>query len=111
MNLTGFEKTAGPIGSLLANAGKTTASIIRTVGKYPKSTIGLAAGLSGLSLVLNAANKARGFHQIVNESGKRDVMDYQTRLLREIAEGSRRQPAASPAPGFKPLVPIIPPLR
>lgn len=108
-----LEKNAENIGTLL---GKSTIELGKLVGKYPVQTMGVGAAIGLGGVLLNWANKARGLHQIVNEAGKRDVMDYQTRLLREIAENSNSGEVAYPkvgpgSAGFKQPMPIVPPLR
>ena len=101
MNLKHLEKTAGPVGVTLAG----TAGFIKN---HPFATLGILSAVPISSFILNSANKARGLHQIVTESSKAKRMDYQTQLLKEISQNSRRQEAPA---NFKPLVPIIPPLR
>ena len=114
MNISHLEKTADNIGALL---GKTVLRAGRIVKENPLKTLGLVAAVGAGGTILNWANRARGLHQIINEAGKRDVMDYQSRLLREIALNTQGpngplQTQGSPAmPGFKQPMPIVPPLR
>ena len=113
MNIKPLEKSAESVGVTLARSSNDVLkSVVKIIGKYPLETVVGGIGLGAAGLILDWGNKVRGVHQIVNESGKRQVMNYQTKLLREMAANSVRvQPPAQPTPGFKQPMPIIPPLR
>lgn len=80
----------------------------KTMVRHPKTTIGVATALTGLGIITNMANKIRGLHQITSESSKAQRMDYQTQLLRQIAE-NQKGPVITPKSNDPKIV--IPPLR
>ena len=95
MNLIYLEKTAGSIGKTIA----------KTIVKHP---LGSAAAIGGTALVggIVGTNLYR-LYSITNELGKRKVMNYQTEILKNIAQNINK--GNLPAP--KQQIPIIPPLR
>lgn len=100
-----FEKNAESVAKSLA---KILGGTSRFVAKHPLGTLAGIGSVGVLGALLDAANKLRGTHQIVNEAGKRQVMNYQTEILKEIAQNVRRQEAQKPQ---KQQTLIIPPLR
>ena len=103
MNLSGFEKSAAGIGDSLKK-------LYAMAMANPKRAAAITATVAGAGFILNSANKARGLHQIVNEAGKRDVMNYQTTLLKDIAQELKESRMAQASRPSGPM-PIIPPLR
>jgi len=100
-----LEKTAGPIGEsifkMLSGAGSFAA-------KHPVGVVAGLGSLGALSLILDIGNKLRGSHQIVNEAGKRQVMNYQTSLLKQLIENTKQKESGQ---AQNRDVPIVPPLR
>lgn len=89
-----FEKTSASVGKILAGAGKAIDFVI----DRPKTTLGIGAGLLvGLPLL--------------DWSRKRNVQNYQTQLLKQIAENAKSEKLTTSPQGFKKALPIVPPLR
>lgn len=89
-----LKKTAGSVGEML---GLTAMRAFGLVKKYPKSSIATAAALM-LGVPYLATKRDR------------NVQDYQTSLLRNIANSSEKAVKQQPV-RFKQAVPIVPPLR
>lgn len=107
IRLNELEKSAQSSAEIFAAAGKR---LWELTAKHPYRTLGIIGGIGATGVALNVANKLRGMHQIVNEASKRRAIDYQTQLLREIAQNSKEKKQEISG-GFKQPIPIVPPLR
>jgi len=105
INYIEFEKTAGPTGKALLTLAKATGRLIK---RHPLAILTGLGGLGVLNIALNLGNKLRGAHQIFNETGKRQVMNYQTELLKQINENIKQKNLSQTQ---KQNIPITPPLR
>ena len=97
--------------NVVQDIGYSISDLANLMVKHPKTTLGIASALAGLSLVANMANKVRGLHQITSENSKAKRMDYQTQLLRQIAENQKAGPAPVMTPRSTDPKIIVPPLR
>lgn len=90
-----LEKIASPVGEAL---GKATLRTLDFVKKHPKSSLAAGAALVfGLPLMA--------------ERHKGNVQNYQTRLLKEMVENTKRKILKKSSGNFKRALPIVPPLR
>lgn len=103
-----MEKVSAGVGKSMVDALR---SVAQWTAEHPYGALGILGGTAAVGTAINLANKIRGAHQIVNEAHKRKIMDYQTQLLREIANNQKSNTTKAPTAGFKEPQPIIPPLR
>ena len=115
IRLKDMEKLAGPIADSLIKKFKDGVKPVKILsgaaGFVSRHPVGVLYGLGGLgiaSLALDLGNKLRGTHQIINESGKRQVMNYQTQILKDIAENIKKKDLLKTQDV---AIPISPPLR
>lgn len=105
MNCTCLEKTAESTGSAIGRAAVKT---FQTIGKHPKTTLGIVGALAGLGMVTRYANQVRGLHQILNANHQSNLMNEQVDLLNRIANEDQRPPES---PVATVNIPLTPPLR
>lgn len=84
-----IEKTAGPAGKAV---WKGIGSTFKLMGKYPKTTIALAAGTAG---AIALADKIHPLHQMVREETKNKLMKEQNVILKDILR-SKKEVAVEP---------------
>ena len=96
--------------------GKVFKDILSFVTKHPVSTAAiLGTAAFGPSLILGAARSVVPAYHIVNEEGKRGIMNKQTMLLRQIEQavketGKKPEVKAAPkqtGPGYSVITPPL----
>ena len=99
---TSFEKDASVLGDMTRGA-------FAFAKKHPVGVISTTLGAIGAgTLITGAAKHILPTFLILDQSRKNEAMDYQTMLLRNIANSVERTPA--PQPVVSQQIPLIQPL-